>query len=164
MDEEIIFKPIGYIKSPYEDVNNMPKSTRESRDVEAEMIINEEYLESMSSMEVGEDYMVLFHVHKSKGFKQTVPFMGNGPLKGLFSTHAPNRPNPIGVSTIKVKEINGNVIKFNGVDMLNGTPVLDIKDILWTTPNSFFYIFSFVEALFDSNKKRTIFHTFSLNS
>ena len=53
MDEEIIFKPIGYIKSPYEDVRNMPKSTRESGDVEAEMIIKEEYLESMSSMEVG---------------------------------------------------------------------------------------------------------------
>ena len=74
MDEEIIFKPIGYIKSPYEDVKNMPKSTRESGDVEAEMIINEEYLESMSSMEVGEEYMVLFHFHKSEGFKQRVPF------------------------------------------------------------------------------------------
>ena len=104
MDEEIIFKPIGYIKSPYEDVKNMPKSTRESGDVEAEMIINEEYLESMSSMEVGEEYMVLFHFHK--------------------------RPNPIGVSTIRITEIDGNVIKFTGVDMLNGTPVLDIKDIL----------------------------------
>ena len=129
MDEEIIFKPIGYIKSPYEDVRNMPKSTRESGDVEAEMVINEEYLESMSSMEVGEEYMVLFYFHKSEGFKQRVPFMGNGPIKGLFSTHAPNRPNPIGVSTIKITGIDGNVIKFNGVDMLNGTPVLDINPL-----------------------------------
>ena len=130
MDEEIIFKPIGYIKSPYEDVKNMPKSTRESRDTEAEMVINEEYLESMSSMEAGEEYMVLFHFHKSEGFKQRVPFRGTGPIKGLFSTHAPNRPNPIGVSTINIKEIKGNVIRFTGVDMLNGTPVLDLKDIL----------------------------------
>ena len=131
MIEEIIFKPIGYIKSPYEDVKNMPKSTRESGDIEAEIVINEEYLESMSSMKPGEEYLVLFYFHKSKGFEQRVPFRGNGPIKGLFSTHAPNRPNPIGVSTIKIKEINGNVIKFTGVDMLNGTPVLDIKDILW---------------------------------
>lgn len=130
MNEEIIFRQIGYIKSPYEDVENMPKSTRELPDVEAEIVINEEYLESMSSMEAGEEYMVLFYFHKSKGFDQKVPFMGNGPIKGLFSTHAPRRPNPIGVSTIKVKEINGNVIRFTGVDMLNGTPVLDIKDIL----------------------------------
>ena len=128
--EEIIFKPIGYIKSPYEDVHDMPKAPRESGDVVAEMIINEEYLESMSSMEAGEEYMVLFYFHKSKGFKQRVPFRGDGPIKGLFSTHAPNRPNPIGVSTIRIKEIDGNVIKFTGVDMLNGTPVLDIKDII----------------------------------
>ncbi|MBQ2961341.1 tRNA (N6-threonylcarbamoyladenosine(37)-N6)-methyltransferase TrmO [Methanobrevibacter sp.] len=130
MDEEIIFKPIGYIKSPYKDVGNMPKAERESGDIVAEMVINEEYLESMSSMEVGERYMVLFYFHKSKGFEQRVPFRGVGPIKGLFSTHAPNRPNPIGVSTIRIEEINGNVIKFSGVDMLNGTPVLDIKDIL----------------------------------
>ncbi len=130
MDEEIIFKPIGYINSPYDDVKNMPKSTRESGDVEAEMIINEEYIESMSSMQACEEYMVLFYFHKSEGFEQRVPFRGTGPVKGLFSTHAPNRPNPIGVSTIKIVEINGNVIKFTGVDMLNGTPVLDIKDIL----------------------------------
>ena len=106
MDEEIIFKPVGYIKSPYDDVKNMPKSTRESGDVEAEIIINEEYLESMSSMEAGEEYMVLFYFHKSEGFKQRVPFRGNGPIKGLFSTHAPNRPNSIGISTIKIKELN----------------------------------------------------------
>lgn len=130
MDEEIIFRPIGYVQSPYDDVDNMPKSTRQSGDVEAKMIINEEYLESMSSMKAGEEYMVLFHFHKSKRFKQRVPFMGNGPIKGLFSTHAPNRPNPIGVSTIRIKEIDGNVITFTGVDMLDGTPVLDIKDIL----------------------------------
>lgn len=128
--DEIILKPIGYIKSPYEDVTNMPKSPRESGDAVAEMIIDEEYLESMSSMKAGEEYMVLFYFHKSKGFKQRVPFRGDGPITGLFSTHAPNRPNPIGVSTIKIKEIDGNVVRFTGVDMLNGTPVLDIKDIL----------------------------------
>ena len=77
MDEEIIFKPIGYVKSPYEDVEDMPKSPKESGNVEAEMIINEEYLESMSSMEAGEEYMVLFYFHKSKGFRQRVPFRGN---------------------------------------------------------------------------------------
>ena len=84
--DEIIFKPIGYIKSPYEDVHDMPKAPRESGDVVAEMIIDEEYLESMSSMEAGEEYMVLFYFHKSEGFKQRVPFRGDCPIKGLFST------------------------------------------------------------------------------
>ena len=55
MVEEIIFKPIGYIKSIYEDVNDMPKAPRESGDVVAEMIIDEEYLESMSKRTAGQD-------------------------------------------------------------------------------------------------------------
>lgn len=127
--DEIIFRPIGYIKSKYEAVENMPKSSKEAMNEEAEIIIDEEYLESISSMKTGEEYMVLFYFHKSKGFKQRVPFRGDGPIMGLFSTHAPNRPNPIGVSTIKIKEIDGNIISFNGVDMLNNTPVLDLKRI-----------------------------------
>ena len=126
--DEIVFKPIGYIKSKYETVENMPKSPREGMEDEAELIVNEEYLESMSDMKEGKEYMVIFYFHKSKGFKQRVPFRGDGPITGLFSTHAPNRPNPIGVTIIKVKEIDGNVVRFYGVDMLNGTPVLDIKD------------------------------------
>ena len=127
--DEIKFKPIGYIKSKYETVENIPKSSKESMDEEAEIIINPKYLESMSSMQTGEKYMVLFYFHKSKGYEQKVPYKGNGPIKGLFSTHAPNRPNPIGISTIKIKELNKNIIKFNGVDMLNNTPVLDLKII-----------------------------------
>lgn len=126
--DEIIFKPIGYIRSKYEDVSQMPKSSEESDDI-AELIINKEYLESMSDIKENEEYMVLFYFHKAKKFEQKVPIRGIGPLTGLFSTHAPNRPNPIGVSTIKIIEINGNVIKFCGVDMLNDTPVLDLKKI-----------------------------------
>ena len=127
--DEIIFKPIGYIKSKYEIKENMPKSSKESMDEEAKLIINEKYLESMASMQTGEKYMLIFYFHKSVGYKQSVPFKGDGPIMGLFSTHAPNRPNPIGVSTIKINKINGNVITFNGVDMLNNTPVLDLKKI-----------------------------------
>lgn len=127
--DEIIFKPIGYIKSKYETVETMPKSSKDSMDEEAELIIDEKYLESMANMKTDEEYMLIFHFHKSVGYKQRVPFKGEGPIMGLFSTHAPNRPNPIGVSTIRIKEINENVVKFNGVDMLNNTPVLDLKKI-----------------------------------
>lgn len=57
----------------------------------------------------------------------TSPLHGVGPMMGLFSTHSPRRPNPIGISTITITEVKGNIIKFKGVDMLDGTPVLDIK-------------------------------------
>lgn len=127
--EEIIFKPIGYIHSEYEDVNQMPKNSKESMDHTAELVVEEKYLESMSDIHEDEDYMIIFYFHKSKNYKQKVQFRGNGPYMGLFSTHAPNRPNPIGVSEIKIKEVKDNIIIFNGVDMLNNTPVLDIKKI-----------------------------------
>lgn len=127
--DEIIFKPIGYVYSEFTDVNQMPKSSTEAMDVDAELIIDEKYLEAMSDIKEGEEYMIIFYFHKSKGYKQKVPLRGVGPITGLFSTHAPCRPNPIGVSTIKIKEINNNIIKFNGVDMLNNTPVLDIKKV-----------------------------------
>lgn len=127
--DEITFKPIGIIKSQYEDVNNMPKNSKESLDIEAEIIINSEFLESMSDIKKDEEYMIIFYFHESKGFEQKVPIRGTGPITGLFSTHAPNRPNPIGVSNIIIKDVQDNIIKFSGVDMLNNTPVLDIKKI-----------------------------------
>ncbi len=127
--DEILYKPIGYIRSEYEDITDMPKSSKESLDQEAQLIVDEKYLESMADIRSGEEYMIIFHFHKSKGFKQSVPLRGTGPITGLFSTHAPNRPNAIGVSNVIIKEVKDNIITFKGVDMLNNTPVLDIKKV-----------------------------------
>ena len=127
--DEIVFRPIGYIHSIYKDVKDMPKSSKESMDNEAELIVDEKYLESMADIKKDEEYIVIFYFHKSEGYDQRVPLRGTGPITGLFSTYAPRRPNAIGVSTIKIKEVNENIITFNGVDMLNNTPVLDIKKI-----------------------------------
>jgi tRNA-Thr(GGU) m(6)t(6)A37 methyltransferase TsaA len=126
---DIIFKQIGYIKSPFDNVDDVPKRVDDAMTVEGELVIDEQYLESMANMKVDEEYMVIFYLDKCNGFKQTVPLRGDGPLTALFSTRAPCRPNPIGVSNIIIKEINANVIKFNGVDMLNNTPILDIKKV-----------------------------------
>lgn len=81
----------------------------------------------MKDMKVNEKYTVIFYFHKSHGYSPVVPLRGNGPMKGLFSTHSPHRPNPIGISTITVKKIKDNIIYFTGIDMLDKTPVLDIK-------------------------------------
>lgn len=125
-NEDIIFHPIGYIRSKFNNKEKTPKNTRNTH--EAWMEIDPKYLEAMCDMNVGEEYMLVFYFNQSKGFEMKVPLMGDGPITGLFSTHAPNRPNPIGVSNITIKEIDGNKIKFIGVDMLDGTPILDIKN------------------------------------
>ena len=125
---DIVFHPIGYIHSQYTDISKTPKNGEDSP-VEALIELDSKYLEAISDMEVGKKYIVLFYFHKSKGFKQKARLHGDGPLTGLFSTHSPNRPNPIGISTITVIDIDDNIIKFRGVDMLDGTPVLDIKQV-----------------------------------
>lgn len=103
------------------------KNTKESDDKTASIEINPEYTEAMKDMKVNEKYTVIFYFHKSHGYSPVVPLRGNGPMKELFSTHSPHRPNPIGISTITVKKIKDNIIYFTGIDMLDKTPVLDIK-------------------------------------
>lgn len=126
---EITITPIGYVKSPYTDISNMPKNTTESKDVQAQIIMDEKYLECMSDMKSGEEYMLIFYFHKSHGYDDRVHFRATGPIMGLFSTHAPRRPNPLGVSNIEIIKVEENIITFKGVDMLDETPVLDLKKI-----------------------------------
>ncbi len=124
---QICFRPIGVIQSPYKTLADVPKAGAEAPDAEGEIVVDPVYLEAMADITAGKRYMILFHFHEAEGYSQTVHLRGDGPLTGLFSTHAPCRPNPIGVSSIKVISIDKNVIRFSGVDMLDGTPVLDIK-------------------------------------
>lgn len=120
-------KPIGYIYSPYKGKADTPKNGNERPDTEAVIELIDEYKEGMADMRPGEKFMVLFWFDRSDNVEMTVPFHGEGPMTGLFSTHAPARPNPIGVSTISVTRIDGVKIYFTGADMFDGTPVLDIK-------------------------------------
>ncbi|ASS41901.1 tRNA-Thr(GGU) m(6)t(6)A37 methyltransferase TsaA [Eubacterium minutum ATCC 700079] len=120
-------KPIGYIYSPYKGKADTPKNGNERPDTEAVIELIDEYKEGMADMRPGEKFIVLFWFDRSDNVEMTVPFHGEGPMTGLFSTHAPARPNPIGVSTISVTRIDGVKIYFTGADMFDGTPVLDIK-------------------------------------
>ena len=124
---EIQFTPIGYIKSPFKNIEDVPKAVDEAMTYKGQLIVDEKYLESMSDMKINEEYTIIFYFHECKGYKQKVPLRGIGPITALFSTRAPCRPNPIGVSNVVIKKIENNIITFNGVDMLDNTPVLDIK-------------------------------------
>lgn len=127
---DIVMHPIGVIMSPYHSREMIPRQGTDAPEAEAEIILDEQYLEGIADIHPGEKYQILFCFHKSEGYKLTVPIRGTGPMTGLFSTHAPNRPNPIGVSVVTVTGVSGNHIRFTGVDMLDGTPVLDIKSVL----------------------------------
>lgn len=125
--KEIIYKPIGYVKSPYTDKDNMPKFYTENQAAEADLIIYPEYHDALLGVEKGMNLLMLFHFHKSSEHDLQVKKRGIGPLTGVFASRSSRRPNTIGVSVIKVLSVENNTIKFCGVDVLDGTPVLDLK-------------------------------------
>jgi tRNA-Thr(GGU) m(6)t(6)A37 methyltransferase TsaA len=124
---DIVFHPIGYISSPFKEIKETPKWGTEAGDAEAEIILDEQYLEGIADMKPGEQYQLVFHFHETSGYSLTVKKRGTGVPTGVFSTRSPHRPNAIGISVITVQAIEGNRIRYTGVDMLDNTPVLDIK-------------------------------------
>jgi tRNA-Thr(GGU) m(6)t(6)A37 methyltransferase TsaA len=122
----IEMSPIGFVST---DAGAIPRSWTVS-DVEGDLVIDESCLEGLRDIQPGQRIYVIFHFHKSTKF--TPQYMRIKPLirdhvVGVFSTHSPIRPNPIGLSILEVLGISGNIIHVKGLDMLDGTPVLDIK-------------------------------------
>ena len=122
----VSMKPIGYVGT---DAKTIPRSWTLS-DVEGTLVIDEAYLEGLRDIQPGQRIDVIFHFHKSPEF--TSKYMRITPPTrqhevGVFSTHSPFRPNPIGLSRLQVLGVDGNVIRVRGLDMLDGTPILDIK-------------------------------------
>jgi len=86
-----------------------------------------QFQEGLSDLEGFSHIILLYHLHRSEGFRLTVtPFLDNQP-RGLFSTRAPKRPNPIGLSVVKLVKREENTLHIENVDILDGTPLLDIK-------------------------------------
>jgi tRNA-Thr(GGU) m(6)t(6)A37 methyltransferase TsaA len=122
----VTLTPIGTLRTT---ATNIPRHWSLS-DVEGTLEINPEYTEGLKDILPGQEIVVLFHFHKSQPFSknlltQTPPHKGK-PF-GVFSICSPRRPNPIGLSVLKVTEVKENKIYVKRVDMLDGTPILDIK-------------------------------------
>ena len=122
----IELKPIGFVRT---DATKVPRHWSVS-DVEGMLIIDEEYLEGLKDIEPGQRIVVIFNFHQSPEFasrflRQTPPHRGKD--MGVFSTCSPIRPNPIGMSVLEVLGVEGATIRVKRLDMLEGTPILDIK-------------------------------------
>ncbi len=119
-------KPIGFV---YTDAETIPRHWSLS-DVEGTLEIKKEYIPGLKDIKPGQKIVVLFLFHKSSKFTTALLFQTpphNRERKGVFSICSPFRPNPIGMSVVKVLEINGGMIRIKGIDMLNETPIIDIK-------------------------------------
>ncbi|EJO5346793.1 tRNA (N6-threonylcarbamoyladenosine(37)-N6)-methyltransferase TrmO [Clostridium botulinum] len=125
--DTIKLEPIGYVKSPFKTLDEIPPQSIYAKDKKALIELNEELIDGLKDLDKNSHIIVIFYFDKSKDFNLITKTPWSDEKKGVFSTRSPKRPNPIGLSIVKLIEINHNKILIEGVDMLDGTPVLDIK-------------------------------------
>jgi tRNA (adenine37-N6)-methyltransferase len=127
MLEEIRFKPIGIIHSPFKDKQGMPIQPTGAEGVAGTVEMEAEYVEGLRDLEGFSHIILIYHFHLSSGYSLLVkPFLDKS-LRGVFSTRAPRRPNPIGLSLVRLVRVEGSTLHIENVDIVDGTPLLDIK-------------------------------------
>ena len=123
----IEMQPIGFIRSPYNTREPIPSQGMYAPETQAVIEMLPAFKDGIRDILPGTYGVVLFYFHQSSGYKLLmVPRWGTEET-GVFSTRSPNRPNGIGMSVVKFVSNDGTNLTFEGVDMLDGTPVLDIK-------------------------------------
>jgi tRNA-Thr(GGU) m(6)t(6)A37 methyltransferase TsaA len=125
---EIVIRPIGYIKSPISSREEAPCMGSEAF-VSGELVVDEIYRDAFLGLEPGMKIMILYWMNiAGRDVLQVHPRRdASRPLRGVFATRSPDRPNPIAVDTVEILEIHDTIIRVCGLDALNGTPLLDIK-------------------------------------
>ena len=123
----IEFKPIGTIHTPFATPEGMPIQPAGAAGVHGTVEVFEEYQAGLKDLDGFSHIILLYHFHRSQGFSlRLVPFMDTQ-SRGVFATRAPKRPNPIGLSIVALDRIEDGVLRVQNVDILDGTPLLDIK-------------------------------------
>ena len=124
---EISYRPIGTIHSPFTNIEGMPIQPTGASGIQGTVEVFPEFVEGLKDLEGFSHVILLYHFHRVEGAKLVVtPFMDFQP-HGVFATRAPKRPNPIGLSIVRLLRIEQNILHIENVDILDGTPVLDIK-------------------------------------
>ncbi|AEA46436.1 tRNA (N6-threonylcarbamoyladenosine(37)-N6)-methyltransferase TrmO [Archaeoglobus veneficus] len=124
---QIVYEPIGIIHSPFKSKEGVPIQPVYARGVEGYIELFTEYAEGLKDIEGFSHLILIYHFHLSEGYRLLVkPFLDDE-LHGVFATRAPKRPNPIGMSIVRLKEVDGPILRILDVDIVDGTPLLDIK-------------------------------------
>ncbi len=127
---EIIYKPIGQIKTPFKTREGMPIQPTGAKGIKGEVEIYPEFADGLKDLDGFSHIILIYYFHLSDGFKlQVKPFMDDK-IHGVFSTRAPKRPNSIGFSVVKLNKMVDNILYIENIDVIDGTPLLDIKPFI----------------------------------
>lgn len=125
--DEIKIKIVGTIFTPHLDIKNMPIQPIAAEGIKGYIKIEPEFIAGLKDLDGFSHITLIYHFHKINGYElEVIPFMDTEP-HGIFATKSPKRPNAIGTSTVKLLSIEGDTVYIEQVDMLNETPLIDIK-------------------------------------
>ncbi|MEA4957889.1 tRNA (adenine(37)-N6)-methyltransferase [bioreactor metagenome] len=124
---KIEFTPIGTVHSPFDELEGMPIQPIGARGIKGEIHLRDDLIPGLKDLDGFSHLTLVYYLHKVKGYSLEVkPFLDND-HHGVFATRSPRRFNPIGISVVKLDSVKDNIIEISNVDILNGTPLLDIK-------------------------------------
>ena len=127
MANSLTYNPIGIILSPFKSVKGIPIQPSASKEIKGSIEIYKKYQDGLQDLQGFSHLILIYHFHLTKKSTLLVkPFLDNT-QRGVFATRAPSRPNPLGLSIVKLIKIQNNILEIQDLDILNETPLLDIK-------------------------------------
>lgn len=125
--EVVQYAPIGFIHTPFKDTAGMPIQPLWARGVKGTVNIDQDYIDGLVDLAGFSHIILIYHFHLSKGFSLRVkPFLDDN-QRGVFATRSPRRPNQIGITVVRLESIEGATLHIQNIDVVDGTPLLDIK-------------------------------------
>ena len=128
-------RPIGFVSSPYKDASQVPKGLGAKHEADGVLKILPEFEAGLIDIEGFSHLIVIWEFDRSRGFELTASPPSDNRSHGVFATRSPLRPNPIALTTVELLRSDGTELHVRGVDMLDGTPILDIKPYLSNIPD-----------------------------
>ena len=127
MDADVTYRPIGVVHSPFASLEGMPIQPAAQRSAPGTVEVFAEFAEGLTDIEGFSHLILVVHFHQAEGVNLSpTPFLDRKP-HGIFATRAPVRPNPIGISVVHLAGVDGNLLHIANIDLVDRTPVLDIK-------------------------------------
>lgn len=124
---EINYRPIGVIRTPFKEPKGTPIQPTGAEGVRGSVHLNSDYCEGLKDLDGFSHLILLYHFHLAEGYSLLVrPYLDKN-LHGVFATRIPGRPNPIGLSIVRLVGVDGCTLHIEDVDIIDGTPLLDIK-------------------------------------
>jgi tRNA-Thr(GGU) m(6)t(6)A37 methyltransferase TsaA len=125
--QAITYPPVGIVRSPFTRLTGMPLQSVAAGEVLAQVEIRAELQAGLRDLDGFSHLHLITHLHRgAPGGLEVVPFLDDT-VRGIFATRSPRHPNPIGLSIVRLIAVSGSSLEISGVDLLDGTPVLDIK-------------------------------------